>query len=161
MKLNIFTFLTLVLLALISGVFWGTWFTLTRSLEFFSAAEFIHIGKTIIANVAFPMSIIMPSAIVFLVLTLWFYPRKRSSGFYLGIIALVFLLITLWITVGIEVPIDNQIKNWDEGSLPVNWEDIRHRWKTFHALRTLSALISFICFLFPVIFCNKPDHSAP
>ena len=39
---------------LITGVFWGTWFTLTRSIESFSSEEFVHIGKVIIANVAVP-----------------------------------------------------------------------------------------------------------
>jgi hypothetical protein len=48
-KLTNFT--ALFLLMLVTDVFWVTSFTLTRSIETFSAAEFIHIGKTIIANV--------------------------------------------------------------------------------------------------------------
>ena len=59
MKSKIIDFAALFLLALVTGVFWETWFTLTRSIETFSAAEFIHIGKTIIANVAVPMRILM------------------------------------------------------------------------------------------------------
>jgi hypothetical protein len=58
-------FAAIFLLALVAGVFWGTWFTLTRSIDTFSAAEFIHIGKTIIANVAWPMRILMPACILF------------------------------------------------------------------------------------------------
>ena len=54
MKLRAVEFAALILSALVMGVFWGTWFTLTRSLDNFSAAEFIHIGKTIISNVAIP-----------------------------------------------------------------------------------------------------------
>jgi hypothetical protein len=57
------TFAGLFLLALVMGVFWGTWFTLTRSIETFSADEFIHIGQTIITNVAWPMRILMPAYI--------------------------------------------------------------------------------------------------
>ncbi len=53
------TFAALFLLALVTGVFWGTWFTLTRSITTFSAAEFIHIGQTIIANVAWPMRFLL------------------------------------------------------------------------------------------------------
>src|SRR6266566_1763960 len=60
MKLKVIEFTTLILAALVMGVFWGTWFTLTRSIPDFSATEFIHIGKTIIANVAVPMAILMP-----------------------------------------------------------------------------------------------------
>ncbi|HET9825172.1 MAG TPA: hypothetical protein VFP87_07560 [Chitinophagaceae bacterium] len=45
MKLRIVEFLALVLSTLVMGVFWGTWFTLTRSIHSFSATEFIHIGQ--------------------------------------------------------------------------------------------------------------------
>lgn len=158
MRLNILRFLTLLLLALIAGVFWGTWFTLTRSLETFSAAEFIHIGKTIIANVAFPMRIIMPLAMILLALSLWFYPDKRSAGFYWSIAAFIFLIVTLLITVGVEVPIDNQIRRWQASSMPFDWEAIRSRWKYFHAWRTLTALASLTCFLIPVIFFKPFSH---
>ena len=43
---RIVQFAGIMLAALVTGVFWGTWFTLTRSLDSFSAAEFLHIGKT-------------------------------------------------------------------------------------------------------------------
>jgi hypothetical protein len=69
MTLKLTNFVALFLLALVAGVFWGTWFTLTRSIETFSPAEFIHIGKTIIANVAWPMRILMPACILFMLLS--------------------------------------------------------------------------------------------
>jgi len=47
MRHKIIIFCSLFLLMLITGVFWGTWFTLTRSIESFPAEEFIHIGKVI------------------------------------------------------------------------------------------------------------------
>ena len=58
----------LILVMLVTGVFWGTWFTLTRSLDQFPPDNFIRIGKTIIANVAWPMRILMPLTLVMLVL---------------------------------------------------------------------------------------------
>ena len=64
MKLKGIEFISLMLAVLVMGVFWGTWFTLTRSIHDFSAAEFIHIGKTIIANVAIPMRILMPATLL-------------------------------------------------------------------------------------------------
>ena len=139
-------FISLFLLLLVTGVFWGTWFTLTRSLEDFQAEEFIHIGKIIIANVALPMSIIMPSCIVFMILTLWFYQRKGSTMFYLGILGLILMIVTLVITLSILVPIDNEIKQWTISTVPSGWESIRSRWQTFHSIRTFTSLASFGCF---------------
>ena len=83
MKLKAIEFTSLILASLVTGVFWGTWFTLTRSIPDFSAAEFIHIGKTIIANVAVPMRIIMPSTLFFMLLAVLLSRRINRYAFYL------------------------------------------------------------------------------
>jgi hypothetical protein len=70
MRQNPIAFITVILIMLVTGVFWGTWFTLTRSIPDFSAAEFVHIGKTIIANVAVPMSILMPVTLLMMLLAI-------------------------------------------------------------------------------------------
>jgi uncharacterized membrane protein len=137
-------FASLLLTALVSGVFWGTWFTLTRSLENFSPAEFIHIGRTIIANVAKPMAIIMPATLVALLIVTTQYYRNDRIGFYLAGISFLLMCITLIITVGVEVPIDNQIKTWTVQTLPSNWINLRMTWNKFHTIRTFTSLASFI-----------------
>ncbi len=153
-------FLTLLLLMLVSGVFWGTWFTLTRSLHTFSTEEFIHIGKVIIANVAAPMRIIFPSCIVFMALSLWWYPSKKSTGFYFGIISLALLLITLLITLLVLVPIDNQIKTWTVSTVPANIASLRNTWEQYHAFRTLTSITSFASFVIAVLKAGDvtPTH---
>jgi uncharacterized membrane protein len=144
MKKSIY-FGSLFFLMLITGVFWGTWFTLTRSIENFSPAEFTHIGKVIIANVAVPMRIIMPSGILLVALSLWLSRQKRTTGFYAGVLSLILLIATLLITVLILVPIDNALKEWAT-TIPPDFEQIRHKWKTYHAIRTFLSLASFACF---------------
>jgi uncharacterized membrane protein len=151
MKLKIIQFLTLILLVLVTGLFWGTWFSLTRSIETFSAAEFIHIGITIIHNVANPMKAIMPSCILLMAVSLWLYPLKKSTNFYLMVSSFLLLIITLLITVGIEVPIDNQIKTWTAETVPSDWLAIRERWNQFHTLRTFTSLTSFALYLAAII----------
>ena len=71
MKLKTIEFTGLMLAAPVTGVFLGTWFTLTRWLENFSAAEFIHIGKTIIGNIAIAMRILMPAILLVMLTTVW------------------------------------------------------------------------------------------
>lgn len=128
---------------IITAVFWGTWFSLTRSLENFSAEEFIHIGKVIIDNVAVPMSVIMLPGILAMLLSLWIYQSKRSAGFYAGILVFGLMIVTLLITLTVLVPIDNELKNWLVSNLPADFEDIRRKWKSFHAARTFTPLASF------------------
>jgi len=45
-------FITLFLLLLVTGIFWGSWFALHRSIHVFQAEEFIHIVKTMAANLS-------------------------------------------------------------------------------------------------------------
>jgi uncharacterized membrane protein len=151
MKLKIIEFICLVLTSLVMGVFWGTWFTLTRSIHEFSPGEFIHIGKTIIANVAIPMSIIMPATLLSMLITILWSRRIRRSSFYVYIISFLLMVITLIITVAVEVPIDNQIKTWTEATIPSNWESLRQRWDVFHTIRTFTSIGSFICFSWGII----------
>jgi uncharacterized membrane protein len=154
MKLKIIQFVSLSLLLLVTGIFWGTWFAISRSMENFSAAEFIHIGRTIIANLAVPMRIIMPSCILFMLLSLWFHPQKRSKTFYFSLAAFVLIIISLLITLLVEVPIDNQIKLWTATTVPTDWEQIRNRWEFFHTMRTVTSLGSFAFFSASVLFTD-------
>jgi uncharacterized membrane protein len=152
MKLTIIQFIALILLTLVTGLFWGTWFSLSRSMQTFSVGEFIHIGNTIIRNVADPMKIMMPLCILSMLISVWLYPQKESISFYWGVISILLILITLYITVGIEVPMDNQIKKWTVATVPANWLQIRIRWEFFHTIRTFTSLASFAGFTASILF---------
>jgi len=152
MTLKLTNLVALFLLALVAGVFWGTSFTLTGSIETFSPAEFIHIGKTIIANVAWPMRILMPACILFMLLSAWLYPEKKSPGFFLNVAACLLIIVTLLITLLVEVPIDNQIKTWTAETIPSDWGAIRERWQYFHTARTFVSLASFGSLAIAIIF---------
>ncbi|HKZ66231.1 MAG TPA: DUF1772 domain-containing protein, partial [Chitinophagaceae bacterium] len=105
-----------------------------------------HIGKTIIANVAMPMRIIMPATLLFMLLVMWQSRRLYKSAFYLYMMSFLLMVVTLIITVAIEVPIDNQIKSWTTDTLPAGWESLRTTWNRFHTIRTFTSIASF-CFL--------------
>jgi len=142
MNRRISTAVALLLTMLVTGVFWGTWFTLTRTLDDFPPDNFIRIGKTIIGNVAWPMRILMPATLLSL-LWLCIAAKKDKPAFYFFIMSLMLMIIALVITVGVEVPIDNQIKTWTAENLPEYWTTLRSRWNQFHALRTWVSILSF------------------
>ena len=151
--------ISLFLLMLVTGVFWGTWFTLTRSIEDFSPEEFIHIGKVIIANVAMPMRFIMPGCILFVFLSLWVCQQKKTTTFYLGVASLLLIVAVLLITVLILVPIDNDIKGWTAATIPADFAEIRNTWKSYHALRTFVSLASFLVFAIFVIWEKRNNYN--
>jgi uncharacterized membrane protein len=146
-------FFALFMLMLVTGIFWGPLYSLHRSLRVFNAEEFIHIVKTMAANLAVPMRIMMPSCILLLLLSIWTYPQY-SLGFYLSIASFILMLVSLIITILIEVPIVSQITKWTAETIPANWELIRDRWVRFHVVRTSTALVSFGCFAASVIIIS-------
>lgn len=154
MKKSILWYSSLVLVMLVTGVFWGTWFTLTRSLENFPADHFIHIGQTIIHNVAGPMRVLMPLTLVVLLLLCIAY-RKERPAVYALLGAFFLMIVTLLITLLVEVPIDNQIRTWTSTSIPDNWTDLRATWKQFHAYRTLTSILSFGLLCIPALYPVK------
>lgn len=142
--------ITGMVLILVTGVFWGTWFALSRTMDKFPAETFVAIGKEIMQNVATGMAIMMPLGIIGLLALLIMAGKRKKAHFFWLLSALIFFVLALAITLLIEVPIDNQIKTWTE-SIPENWQAIRDRWQFYHTGRTALSIGGMACFLMAVI----------
>lgn len=59
-------------------------------------------------------------------------------------VALIFMLLVLVVTIGFEVPLNNQIQSWTAGSAPPHWSMVRDVWLQRHLVRTFSAALAFI-----------------
>lgn len=68
------------------------------------------------------------------------------------------MAITLVITVGVEVPIDNQIKTWTPETLPSNWTELRSTWDRFHTMRTITSILSFISLSVGVVLSSTASE---
>jgi anthrone oxygenase-like protein len=143
MKLKLAQFSTIILFALVMGVFWGTWFALSRSIVAFRPQTFLDIGQTAIRNLAVPMRILMPLALVSALILLALLP-KRSAAFALAVAGFMLMVYALVVTLAVEVPIDNQIKVWTIGTLLADWQAIRDRWEFYYALRTFGSIVALI-----------------
>jgi len=53
---------------------------------------------------------------------------KRSTAFARAVAGFVLMICALVVTLGVEVPIDNQIKRWTVNTLPPGWQALRDRW---------------------------------
>ena len=95
MKLKTAQFFTMMLFALVVGVFWGTWFSLSHSISAITPGTFLEVGKIFISNLAGPMRVLMPGAILAAVITLCLLPDKRSAAFYVSCIGLSLMIISL------------------------------------------------------------------
>lgn len=139
MKLKLAQFSTNILFALVMGVFWGTWFALSRSIALQREQTFLDIGHTTIRNLGIPMSILMPLSLISAIVLLLLMP-KRSKAFALALAGFLLMIVALIVTLAIEVPIDGQIEQWTVATLPSDWQQLRDRWEFYHTIRTFVSI---------------------
>ena len=141
MKTRVAQATTIVLFALVMGVFWGTWFSLSRTMDQLSGETFVAVGHQMIQNLGVPMAILLPlslgSALVTLVL-LW--QAGRGAAFWWALTGFLLMVTALVITLAVEVPIDNQISTWTAAALPGDWRSVQSRWELFHTIRTFMSI---------------------
>jgi hypothetical protein len=149
-------FVHLFLFALIVGVFWGTWFSLSRSMSSISSSTFLEVGHTMIANLGGPMAVLMPATLVSAGPVLFLlYRQRRRTSFSLILVGAALLVVALVITLSVNVPIDYAISRWTVDALPPEWTNIRNRWEAYHAARTFVSLAGFGFALAAVVWSRE------
>jgi hypothetical protein len=157
--LRIAQFVHLLLFALVLGVFWGTWFSLSRSIQSITAPTFLEVGRIMTANLGGPMAVLMPAAVLSAVPVLAFlYRLHRRTSFYLTLVGVALLAVALVITLSVNVPLDFVIVRWTVDTLPPDWALSRDRWQAFHTWRTFATLAGFGCVLAAVLW--RPNDTS-
>lgn len=144
--MTILRFINVFLLTLVTGVFWGTWFSLSRSIESTTPSTFLEIGRTMIANLGGSMSVLFPLALLSSLPVLYsLYLEKQRRPLFLALSGLMLFIASLIVTLVVNVPIDGQINSWTVSTLPTDWEAIRDRWELWHTVRTFASLAGLAC----------------
>ena len=160
MKLRMVQFIAILLLMLVTGVFWGTWFSLGRSIASITPITYLETGHTIIRNLTWPMRFLFPAALLStLALQIGLF-RQRSGttpggACYLNVLGLLLFVVALIVTLQVNVPIDNQLRHWTISTLPSNWQAIRDRWQLYHTVRTFASLGGLALILAGALFFKE------
>jgi hypothetical protein len=164
--LEIWQFINIFLLSLVTGVFWGTWLGLSRSMSTLSAETFLEVAHAMIGNLATIMAILMPIAMLSTLPVLYLLYRRRPKRFYATLIGFLLFVVALLITLLVEVPLDFQFQQWTLPTLPANWQQLRDRWEWFHFLRSWIAVFGLALLLAGALFWRditiqlRPDQRA-
>jgi len=159
-SLRLILFVHVFLFALVVGVFWGTWFSLSRSMSSITASTFLEVGHTMIDNLGGPMAVLMPTTLISAMPVLFMlYRLGRRASFSLILIGATLLVIALVITLSVNVPIDYAINRWTVETLPSDWTSLRNRWEAYHAARTFISLAGFGFVLAAVVWSR--ENAAP
>ena len=152
MALKLFELLSIVLLMIVGGLYWGPWVALSRSMATFEPGVFLAIVKRMNRNMEPVMTVLMPVALVSTLPVMVLSFGKQRYTFYLTLAGLAMFLVTLMVTLVVEVPIVKQMDTWTGSTLPDDWQELRDRWGAFHLLRILPAVAGLILLLVSVIF---------
>ena len=153
--LEICQFVNILLLSLITGVFWGTWLGLSRSMTSLSPQTFVEVGHTMIGNLGTIMAILMPAAMLATLPVLYLLYRTQVKAFYVTLAGFLLFVVALLITLLVQVPLDLQFAQWTVDTLPANWQQLRNRWEWFHFLRSWVALFGLALVLAGALFWRK------
>jgi uncharacterized membrane protein len=149
---------TIVLFALVMGVFWGTWFSLSRTMDQLSAETFVAVGHQMIQNLGVPMAILLPLALLSALVTLaLLWPQRRAAAFWWLLAGFALMAAALIVTLGVEVPIDNRIQDWTAATLPGDWRSIQSRWELFHTIRTFLSIAAVVAVTISGTVAARPD----
>ena len=150
MKIRAAQATTIVLFALVMGVFWGTWFSLSRTMSELSGETFVAVGHQMIRNLGGPMAILLPLAL------LW--PHRHAAAFWWLAAGFVLMVAALVITLAVEVPIDNQIQDWTAATLPADWRSIQSRWELWHTIRTFASIAAVVAATISAVVARRPSQ---
>ena len=144
--------ISIVLSALVAGMFYGPWAALSRSLNTFEPEVFLAIVDRMNRNMAPVMTVLMPAALLSIIPVLFLSYREQPRTFYLNAIAFALFIIALLVTVVVEVPIVEEIVTWTASSLPENWQQLRNRWIKFHIIRVIAGITSVVLLVVGALF---------
>jgi hypothetical protein len=151
-SLKTWELISIVLSALVGGMYWGPWLALSRSMRTFEPEVFLEIVDRMSRNMESVMTILTPVALLSIAPVLFLSYNKLPRTFFLTLAALALFSVALIVTMLVEVPIVNQIVTWTAGTLPGNWQQLRDRWGAFHIIRVAAGIGGLVLIVAGAIF---------
>jgi hypothetical protein len=150
--LKVLQLISIVLAALVTGVFWGPWVAFSRSMKTFGPDVFLAIVQRMKRNLEPVMTVLMPVALLSIVPVLVLTYGNRPETFYAALTGFGLFVVALAVTMLVEVPIVQEIASWTAETMPEHWHQRRDRWVSFHSIRILSGAGGLVALLVGTIF---------
>lgn len=124
----------------VSGMFWGPWLALSRSMPAFEPEFFLAVVRRLNRNMAPVMTVLMPGALLSALPVLVVSYGDHPGTFGLTLAGLALFVVALLVTMLVEVPIVRRIDTWTVSTLPDDWQRLRDRWGTYHLVRIATSV---------------------
>ena len=152
MVLKVFELVSIILSAIVGGMYWGPWLALSRSMATFEPKVFLAIVNQMNRNMAPLMTVLTPASLLSIVPILVISYPEHQETFWLALAGFALFIVALLVTVIVEVPIVKQIVTWTTSTLPNNWQQLRDRWGAFHLIRIVASFAGLLFLLAGALF---------
>jgi uncharacterized membrane protein len=152
MNLKVCELISIILPALVGGMYWGPWLALSRSLHTFKPEVFLDLVDRMNRNMESVMTILTPVALLSIAPVLFFSYNQHPRTFYLTLTGFSLFIVALMVTMLVEVPIVKQIATWTPETLPGDWQQLRDRRGAFHIVRVVSGVGGLVLLVAGAIF---------
>jgi uncharacterized membrane protein len=136
--------ISIIISAIVGGMYWGPWLALTRSLSTFEPKVFLKIVQGLNRNMEPVMTILTPLGLLSIIPVLVISYDTKPETFYLTLAGFIMFVVALIVTMLVEVPIVKQIVTWTDSTLPDNWQQLRDHWGAFHIIRVVTGIAGLI-----------------
>lgn len=155
---NAVVFITVVFSGLIAGLLFSYQISVNNGLRALSDSEYVKAMQSINVVIVNPVFVICFIGLVFLfpISSYFLFKEGTTQLFYLMLGAcLVYLTGVICVTFFGNIPLNNQLAGFDiVNALPDEVAAMRkafeNKWNQFHLIRTVAAIVAFVCALFAV-----------
>jgi uncharacterized membrane protein len=149
--------------ALFAGLLYSFEQGVVPMLSTLNAQEYAKVERSLIINLdGFPTGVIVVATItmflpIYPLIKLW---SKRNTKFWKLTFAgwvLFFFGVSLF-TIVLNVPINEQVKKWDQKNPPMSWTDSRDQWSNLNKIRTPINYTSLILFILATFEFSKIEE---
>ena len=149
--LNISRFINLLFTGFLAGILFGDRWGTTPVRPTLAASCFTQFQQGLHTNYVPLMPILMIISIVSGLMAAFLLRRKyKGKDFIFTAIGTLCIAAVLVLTRIVNVPINNELMTWQISAPPANWQQIWTPWEQAHTIRTVLAIVGFVCQLIVV-----------
>jgi len=159
-KQSVMLIITITLAGLVAGLLYGYACSVNPGLRKLGDKEYLSAMQSINVAIQNPIFFIsfMGSIVAFAITT---YKLRGQQAFYYVLIAMIIYIVGVFgVTMFVNVPLNNRLANFNISAASqndlTNMRTIFERpWNTFHAIRTIASVASFVVSIIALIKINK------
>lgn len=153
-----------VLLGLMAGFFFAFAHDVAPAMTHLGASQYVATQQWInvaVRNAAFGPVYFGSAVLVFAPALLAAVARRQGRALAWGLVAVLYFVGVFWLTRSVNIPINQEMAQWNAATPPPDWAALRDRWNAANAWRAAASLACFAAAVVLTAGCGLPFARPP